>query len=128
MTSPNARPSGRLTWLSNDDSTFPLPTRSSTLALLMRTRSQQSLQNSSPGNPPARRRSEDDGGVSSMEQGRNRDGGEIGKLLRDERRMSKILQGPNSRSMNLIGASNPRYQWEQYWRQESELSAMKRPM
>lgn len=47
---------------------------------------------------------------------------------RDERRMSDILNGPHMRSMRLIGNSNPRYQWEKYWKTEEELKGMKKPM
>jgi hypothetical protein len=32
------------------------------------------------------------------------------------------------RSMRLIGNSNPRYRWHQYWKSEEELKKMKTPM
>jgi hypothetical protein len=47
---------------------------------------------------------------------------------RDERRLSAVLNGPQMRSMRLIGNSNPRYRWERYWKTEDELKKMKKPM
>lgn len=46
----------------------------------------------------------------------------------DERRLSAVLNTPQMRSMRLIGKSNPRYQWEKYWKTDEELSTMKKPM
>lgn len=46
----------------------------------------------------------------------------------DERRLSALLTAPQMRSMRLIGNSNPRYKWEQYWKTEEELKKMKKPM
>jgi len=43
---------------------------------------------------------------------------------RDERRLSAILNSDNMRSMRLIGNTNPRYRWEQYWKTQEELAAM----
>lgn len=45
-----------------------------------------------------------------------------------DRRASQLLNGPQMRSMRLIGNSNPRYNWEQYWKTEEELSRMRKPM
>jgi Cation efflux family len=45
----------------------------------------------------------------------------------DDRRLSdaaRILMAPQMRSQRLIGNSNPRYRWEQYWKTEEELKAM----
>jgi hypothetical protein len=53
---------------------------------------------------------------------------DIERLLRDEHRLSRILLGPQARSLKLIGRSNPRYRWERYWKTEEQLSAMKKPM
>ena len=39
-----------------------------------------------------------------------------------------ILDTPQVRSMRLIGNSNPRYQWERYWRTDEELESLKKPM
>lgn len=52
----------------------------------------------------------------------------IERLLKDEGRLTRILQGPLARSMNLIGESNPRYRWESYWRNEDDLKTMKKPL
>jgi hypothetical protein len=46
----------------------------------------------------------------------------------EERRASSILNDPRMRSMRLIGNSNPRYNWRQYWKTEEELKQMKKPM
>lgn len=46
----------------------------------------------------------------------------------EERRLSEIIFGPQMRSMRLIGNSNPRYQWERYWKTEAELQKMSKPM
>ena len=39
-----------------------------------------------------------------------------------------VLMTPQMRSMRLIGNSNPRYQWEQYYKNEDELKKMKKPI
>ncbi|EMC97162.1 hypothetical protein BAUCODRAFT_574989 [Baudoinia panamericana UAMH 10762] len=44
-----------------------------------------------------------------------------------DRRMSNaanLLMGPQMRSQRLIGNSNPRYRWEQYWKTEDQLKNM----
>lgn len=41
---------------------------------------------------------------------------------------SDILMTPQMRSMRLIGNSNPRYQWEKYYKGEEELKKMKKPV
>ncbi|KAF9869998.1 cation diffusion facilitator 10 [Colletotrichum karsti] len=46
----------------------------------------------------------------------------------EERRLSEIIFGPQMRSMRLIGNSNPRYQWERYWKTEAELQKMSKPI
>jgi divalent metal cation (Fe/Co/Zn/Cd) transporter len=49
----------------------------------------------------------------------------------DPRRMSlgpEILNTPQMRSMRLIGNSNPRYRWQQYFKTEEQLKAMKKPL
>lgn len=46
---------------------------------------------------------------------------------RDDRRMSmgaSVLMTPQMRSQRLIGNSNPRYRWEQYWKTDDELKKM----
>ena len=49
----------------------------------------------------------------------------------DPRRMSmgsEILMRPEVRSMRLIGNSNPRYRWQQYYKTDEELDKMKKPI
>ncbi|KAJ9643102.1 hypothetical protein H2199_004626 [Coniosporium tulheliwenetii] len=38
------------------------------------------------------------------------------------------LMTPQMRSQRLIGNSNPRYKWEQYWKTEEELKKMSKPL
>ena len=114
--------------LSNNDegSSFPvLTTRNGNLHSIIRTRSSQSL----PTAYGIRAGVPDDEETGSM-RGVNRmpDSDELGRLLMDERRLSEILNGPQARSMKLIGRNNPRYQWEQYWKSDDELKAMSKPM
>jgi hypothetical protein len=48
-----------------------------------------------------------------------------------DRRLSNAamtLMTPEMRSQRLIGNSNPRYRWEQYFKTEEELKKMKKPM
>ncbi|KAJ4864273.1 cation efflux family domain-containing protein [Trichoderma breve] len=124
MTSPN-RP-----WLSHDDSYYhsSLHTRTNTLTSLIRTRSQQSLTSPRPA-PPTPRHLVDDEETGSMRNSwmRNEDE-DIERLLRDESRLSQILLGPQARSLKLIGRSNPRYRWEQYWKTKEQLNDMKKPI
>ena len=55
-------------------------------------------------------------------------------LLGRARRMSgvsdggEVLMTPQMRSMRLIGNSNPRYQWEKYYKSDDELKGMKKPV
>lgn len=46
----------------------------------------------------------------------------------DKRRMSAILNGPQMRSMRLIGNTNPRYRWDRYWKTEDQLARLKKPL
>jgi len=56
------------------------------------------------------------------------------KLGRGIRRMSgfsdgsEVLMTPQMRSMRLIGNSNSRYQWKQYFKSEEKLKKMKKPI
>ncbi|GKU00567.1 cation diffusion facilitator 10 [Fusarium langsethiae] len=113
----------RPSFLSNEDSHHnPLGTRSGHLQSLIRSRSQQSMQSLSsslPAHSAAFWMGDDE------EAGLIRhDNDELGKLLADERRLTQLLHGPQNRSAKLIGRSNPRYRWEQYWRPEEELDSM----
>ncbi|TKA76858.1 hypothetical protein B0A49_02945 [Cryomyces minteri] len=50
---------------------------------------------------------------------------------REDKRMSvaaSVLLTPQMRSQRLIGNSNPRYRWEQYWKTEDQLKQMKKPI
>ncbi|KAL2048874.1 hypothetical protein ABVK25_010826 [Lepraria finkii] len=64
----------------------------------------------------------------------DRSGAKGSKLGRGARRMSGISDGsdalmtPQLRSMQLIGNSNPRYRWEQYYKTPEELKKMKNPI
>jgi hypothetical protein len=52
-------------------------------------------------------------------------------LSPQDRRLSNAaitLMTPEMRSQRLIGNSNPRYQWEQYFKTDEELKKMKKPM
>ena len=48
-----------------------------------------------------------------------------GSMMSD---IGSILHTPQMRSMRLIGKSNPRYQWETYYKTEAELRSMRKPM
>ncbi|KAI9890044.1 MAG: hypothetical protein M1814_004560 [Vezdaea aestivalis] len=64
--------------------------------------------------------------AADEEEGRTRPG-----LEHDERRPSsgaQLLLASQMRSMRLIGYSNPRYDWEQYWTEEEKLKKMKKPI
>ncbi|KAK3117540.1 hypothetical protein LTR53_000966 [Teratosphaeriaceae sp. CCFEE 6253] len=48
-----------------------------------------------------------------------------------DRRMSNaasVLMTPQMRSQRLIGNSNPRYRWEQYWKTEAQLKDLPKPL
>ena len=53
-----------------------------------------------------------------------------GEDSEDKRRMSipASLVTPQMRSQRLIGNSNPRYRWEQYWKTDEQLKKMKKPI
>ncbi|KAJ4272180.1 hypothetical protein NW762_000891 [Fusarium torreyae] len=113
--------------LSNEDSHNPLGTRSGHLQSLIRSRSVQSIQSLSSSLPA--HSASFWMGADDEETGLIRhDSDELGKLLADERRLTQLLHGPQNRSAKLIGRSNPRYRWEQYWKPEEELSAMSNPL
>ncbi|KAK0392301.1 hypothetical protein NLU13_1797 [Sarocladium strictum] len=124
MTSPAKRPPMRRPSASSDEggiASFSI--RRGTLASLIRNRSHQTLSGSylplTASYP-----SDDEESLLS----RHRDGEDLAHLLQDERRLTQLLNGPGDRSMNLIGKSNPRYRWERYWKHESELKNMEKPI
>ncbi|KAI9819042.1 MAG: hypothetical protein M1832_004084 [Thelocarpon impressellum] len=102
-----ARPGGFLP-LSTDDEV--LSTRGHHLPGLLRASSSASI--APPRRPPSLR---------GLEEGA--DGGKDGD---DEARQT--LMTPKMRSMRLIGNSNPRYQWEQYYKTEAELRRYSKPV
>ncbi|RFU75601.1 cation diffusion facilitator 10 [Trichoderma arundinaceum] len=124
MTSPN-RP-----WLSHDDSFYhsSLHTRTNTLATLIRTRSHQSLTSLRPPTPAQRHLVDDEEAGPMRNSWMRSEDEDIERLLRDERRLTQILHGPQARSLRLIGRSNPRYRWERYWKTEEQLKAMEKPI
>ncbi|KAK3191623.1 hypothetical protein K4F52_002438 [Lecanicillium sp. MT-2017a] len=136
MSSPSPRPPNvrRPSLVAQDDGHFhsTLPTRTGTLTSMMRSRSQQSLNTSWHGGHGVRHShgfsSDDEESGRGRARARPGDDDDIERLLRDETRLSQILGGPQNRSMNLIGKSNPRYRWERYWKSEDELLNMKKPI
>ena len=55
--------------------------------------------------------------------------GRSGKPIRRKQTINdgvEVLMTPQMRSMRLIGNSNPRYQWEQYYKTDAELEKMKK--
>lgn len=106
-----------------DDTPYcPVPTRSGALASLIRSRSASSLHRHPYAPPPAQPHDEEAavGDVATTTGAED----DIARLLANEQRLSQILHGPQARSMNLIGKSNPRYRWETYWKREHELRSM----
>ncbi|KFA48537.1 hypothetical protein S40293_00336 [Stachybotrys chartarum IBT 40293] len=104
-----------------------LGTRSGTLASLIRHRSQQNVVGSWPSPTYHNVASDEEAASSPMFRGsKPREHEEVERLILDERRMSRILNGPPaSRSMGLIGKNNPRYRWERYWKHQDELKLLK---
>lgn len=140
MSSPSpSRPSHlrRPSLLSNDESHNPLGTRSGHLQSLIRSRSTQSMQsvanslhshNSHHSHPSTPFWMGPDDEETALLHVRPHDNDELGRLLSDERRLTQLLNGPQNRSAKLIGRSNPRYRWEQYWKPEEELASMSKPL
>lgn len=130
MTSPSSNRRSSLVTIEDGHYPSSLHTRTGTLTNLMQSRSHQSLH--SPRNlSRSRRHYGSDDEESARGRPRNprpADDDEIEALLRDETRLSQILHGPQVRSMNLFGKSNPRYRWERYWKSEEELADMKPAM
>ncbi|PMB73173.1 Metal tolerance protein 3 [Beauveria bassiana] len=125
MSSPSPRPpqhGRRPSLIQQEDGLYhsTLPTRTGILTSMMRSRSQQSL-HSTWRNTYA---SDDEEPVRGRSRGHPPEDDELERLLHDENRLSQILHGPQNRSMNLIGKSNPRYRWKSYWKSEEELQGM----
>ncbi|KAM0437620.1 hypothetical protein ACHAPT_001984 [Fusarium lateritium] len=137
MSSPSpSRPSHvrRPSLLANEESHNPLGTRSGHLQSLIRSRSTQSMQSvtaslhSHHSHPQAPFWMGPDDEETALLHVRPHDNDELGRLLSDERRLTQLLNGPQNRSAKLIGRSNPRYRWEQYWKPEDELASMSKPL
>ncbi|KAK7421062.1 hypothetical protein QQX98_002420 [Neonectria punicea] len=139
MSSPSApstpgRSVRRPSLLSQDESHNPLGTRSGALQSLIRSRSAQSIPSiansyHSLAKSPFWAGPDDEETASPRgAAGRPVDNDEIALLLADERRLTQLLNGPQHRSLKLIGRSNPRYFWEQYWTREDQLDAMTKPL
>jgi hypothetical protein len=50
-----------------------------------------------------------------------------GGLKKDDRKASLIMT-PQMRSQRLIGNSNPRYRWEQYYKTDKQMATMTKPL
>ncbi|KAI4119801.1 MAG: hypothetical protein LQ345_000360 [Seirophora villosa] len=72
---------------------------------------------------------ERDGGLhQSQQNSQSPASNKNGRLERRTSNASETLMTPQMRSMRLIGNSNPRYQWEKYYKSEDELKQMKKPI
>ncbi|RDW64008.1 hypothetical protein BP5796_10510 [Coleophoma crateriformis] len=76
------------------------------------------------------REPDEETGLLGQRSSRGEEDGEefAGRVSGEERRLSLVLNTPHMRSQRLIGNSNPRYQWEKYWRTEEDLKSMKKPI
>jgi hypothetical protein len=104
--------------LSQDEPYQLAPKGHSALVSLIRSQSTASLQNLL---------GKDEERVSDWSAFRSLEN-EDGHIGSEERRMSVVLNGPQMRSMRLIGSSNPRYRWGRYWKTQEQLKTMGKPM
>ena len=109
------------------------PSRSSTNLAAMRKRSFAPRRRSSFGaeDLPTRssndtNRDSDDGSQVLSSSVANWGGGDR-ELLRRQSVPASLIT-PQMRSQRLIGNSNPRYQWEKYWKTEEQLKKMSKPL
>ncbi|KAK4690472.1 hypothetical protein P7C71_g6326, partial [Lecanoromycetidae sp. Uapishka_2] len=118
-----------------------LSTRGQKLASIIRSRSSANIKDlpalarQRPTTPDMREGDESGGDGEGGENGGFSGSSPVkSKLGRIARRMSgfsdggDVLMTPQMRSMRLIGNSNPRYQWEKYYKSEEELKKMKKPI
>ena len=114
-------------------------TRGQRLPSLLQSRSSTSLFNVVPRRETKRRSSsftssdeEDAGARDGMEIAPRRRPSEWTTNVNDSRRLSAfapdVLMTPQIRSMRLIGKSNPRYRWHQYYKTEEQLKQMSKPV
>ncbi|KAK2776283.1 cation diffusion facilitator 10 [Colletotrichum kahawae] len=141
MSSPQQQPHGsgsprvgsfkRPSVLNPDHDPYPLTTRGSgALVTLIRNRSSATLRESlkSPAYHQLGHDEDDHEGQSLLGFLHRDSDDDHRRSAAEERRLSEIIFGPQMRSMRLIGNSNPRYQWERYWKTEAELQAMSKPI
>lgn len=121
--------------LSDTDSTFS--TRGQKLPALIQSRSSANITEMRAQLAQKRLEAQDTDGEEDSGLERDGDTGPSpakSRPGRDMRRMSgysdggEVLMTPQMRSMRLIGNSNPRYRWEQYYKSDEELKKMKRPI
>lgn len=117
---------GLSSFLPLNDDTVAISTRGQRLPSLLHTNSSTSLF-TLPWRGAKRRNSfgSDDEERGGSEEARRPTSDEV------ERRMSMttdVFMTPAMRSMRLIGNSNPRYRWHQYYKSEEELKKMKKPL
>lgn len=136
---------GMSTFIPLNEEQTALSTRGQRLPLMFQSRSSTSLfsgRRAEPPPAPKRRASFHSASSADDDTERGLDDelpsmGEGSPLRRrtthdtDPRRMSlgpEILNTPQMRSMRLIGNSNPRYRWRQYFKTEEQLKEMKKPL
>jgi cation diffusion facilitator family transporter len=127
--------------LSDSDSTFS--TRGQALPSLIQSRSSANIKELRTQALHRRSETPETNGDEDHDNEADADGGGTGHggpspakswLGRGGRRMSaigdggEVLMTPQMRSMRLIGNSNPRYRWEQYYKSDEELKTMKKPV
>jgi hypothetical protein len=99
---------------------------SGTLTNLIRSRSTASLHTITrrPGSIAGRDTADDEGARDAPQQ----PSFDADDAWQAAPRRASVLNDPRMRSQRLIGNSNPRYRWHQYWKTEEELKQMKKPM
>lgn len=121
--------------LSDTDSTFS--TRGQKLPALIQSRSSANITEMRAQLAQKRLEAQDTDGEEESDLERDGDTGPSpakSRPGRGMRRMSgysdggEVLMTPQMRSMRLIGNSNPRYRWEQYYKSDEELKKMKKPI
>ncbi|KAH6685252.1 cation efflux family protein [Plectosphaerella plurivora] len=117
----------------SDPYPYPLtPHGNGTLATLIRNRSQSSIRDAHHVRPASLHLAGDDGDDDDADDTtrllRRRSNDSPRRPTAEERRLSQIIFSPQMRSMRLIGNSNPRYQWDRYWKTQEQLKTMSKPI
>jgi hypothetical protein len=115
-------------FLPQNEEANPMATHGSgTLTNLIRSRSTASLHTITrrPGSIAGRDTADDEEGARDAPQQPSFDADDAWQAAP---RRASVLNDPRMRSQRLIGNSNPRYRWHQYWKTEEELKQMKKPM